>query len=107
MKKLQRLRRNEHLRHMCAQTEFNTSQLIQPLFVVEGLAHGEEVKGLKGTRRLSRTSTLKQIENDLEVGVRHFILFNVPQDKSLRNFSHRFSAETVSEIKKRFGSALQ
>jgi len=37
MKRLMRLRATQHLRDLCAETEFNRSQLIQPFFVVEGL----------------------------------------------------------------------
>ncbi|MDZ4676599.1 MAG: porphobilinogen synthase [Oligoflexia bacterium] len=107
MKRLQRLRSNIHLRNLCAQTEFNSSQLIQPLFIVEGLSQDEDIKGLKGTRRLKRESALKQIELDLEAGVRQFILFNVPQTKASESFNHNFSSQTILEIKKRFGDSLQ
>ena len=37
MKRLMRLRASSHLRDLCAETQFNRAQLIQPFFVVEGL----------------------------------------------------------------------
>jgi len=106
MKRLQRLRHSSHLRNLTATTEFNRAQLIQPLFSVEGLKNPESVDGLKGTYRQNINDTLKQVESDLEAGVTQFILFNVPEQKSLLHFDHGFSQKTISEIKKRFGSAL-
>ena len=44
MKRLMRLRATRHLRDMCAETEFSRAQLIQPLFVVEGLEQEEPIR---------------------------------------------------------------
>ena len=82
--RLMRLRKNKWIRDLCAETEFNACQLIQPLFVVEGLKSDQEIPGLGDTKRNTLDSVYRQIENDLEQGVRHFILFHVPQEKGLR-----------------------
>jgi porphobilinogen synthase len=103
MKRLHRLRQNSFIRDFCAQNEFNTRQLIQPLFVVEGLSGREEIKGLRGNYRLGREALLKQIEADLKAEVRHFILFPVPLERKAKNFSHDFSTVVIQEIKKHFG----
>ena len=42
MKRLMRLRATQHLRDLCAETDFNRAQLIQPFFVVEGLKAGAD-----------------------------------------------------------------
>src|ERR1017187_9785475 len=106
MKRLQRLRSTQHLRNLCAETEFTTSQLIQPLFAVEGLNQNEPIMGLQAVYRQPVGLLLKQIESDLESGVSHFLLFNVSQQKALKGFNHTYSHSVISEIKKQFGKSL-
>src|SRR5687767_15880650 len=53
MKRLMRLRATQHLRDLCAETDFHRAQLIQPFFVVEGLKADEPIPGLRGNVRLS------------------------------------------------------
>ena len=77
MKRLMRLRASQHLRDLCAETEFNRAQLIQPFFVVDGLMDPEPIPGLRGNFRHNTASALKQIESDLRDGVTHFLLFPV------------------------------
>ncbi len=106
MKRLMRLRGSEHLRDLCAETEFNRAQLIQPFFVVEGMAAEEPIAGLRGNVRHNIASALRQIEKDLADGVTQFLLFPVPVEKGSGNFTHRLSRETISEIRRQFGSSL-
>jgi porphobilinogen synthase len=106
MKRLMRLRSSPHLRDLCAETEFNRAQLIQPFFVVEGLAQEEPIAGLRGNVRHNVTSALKQIEKDLADGVTQFLLFPVPAGKQEGNFTHQSTRETISEIRRQFGHSL-
>jgi porphobilinogen synthase len=106
MKRLMRLRSSQHLRDLCAETEFNRAQLIQPFFVVEGLSQEEPIAGLRGNVRHSVTSALKQIEKDLADGVTQFLLFPVPAEKKDGNFTHQSTRETISEIRRQFGNRL-
>ncbi len=106
MKRLMRLRGSQHLRDLCAETEFNRAQLIQPFFVVEGLANEEPIAGLRGNVRHSVASALKQIEKDLADGVTQFLLFPVPAEKKDGNFSQQLTRETISEIRRQFGDSL-
>jgi porphobilinogen synthase len=106
MKRLMRLRSSPHLRDLCAETEFNRAQLIQPFFVVEGLAQEEPIAGLRGNVRHNVTSALKQIEKDLADGVTQFLLFPVPAEKQEGNFTHQSTRETISEIRRQFGHSL-
>jgi porphobilinogen synthase len=106
MKRLMRLRATQHLRDLCAETEFNRAQLIQPFFVVEGLQAAEPIAGLRGNVRLSISSALRQIEKDLKDGVTHFLLFPVPAEKGPRNFGHSFERDVISQVRQRFGSSL-
>ncbi|HYX30595.1 MAG TPA: porphobilinogen synthase [Pyrinomonadaceae bacterium] len=106
MKRLMRLRASQHLRDLCAETEFNRAQLIQPFFVVEGLAKEEPIPGLRGNVRHNIASALKMIEQDLAAGVTHFLLFPVPAEKRESGFSHDATQRTISEIRKQFGNSL-
>jgi len=106
MKRLMRLRASQHLRDLCAETEFNRAQLIQPFFVVEGLPHEEPIPGLRGNVRHNIPSALKMIEQDLAAGVTHFLLFPVPAEKKESGFSHDATQKTISEIKRQFGDSV-
>jgi porphobilinogen synthase len=106
MKRLMRLRASQHLRDLCAETEFNRAQLIQPFFVVEGLTQEEPIPGLRGNVRHNLTSALKQIEKDLAAGVTQFLLFPVPAAKKESGFSHDATRQTISEIRRHFGDSL-
>jgi porphobilinogen synthase len=106
MKRLMRLRGSQHLRDLCAETEFNRAQLIQPFFAVEGLGEDEPIAGLRENVRHSVASALKQIEKDLADGVTQFLLFPVPAEKKDDKFTHRLTRETISEIRRQFGNNL-
>ena len=106
MKRLMRLRASQHLRDLCAETEFNRAQLIQPFFVVEGLKEAEPIPGLRGNLRHNLPSALRQIEKDLKDGVTHFLLFPVSSTKKESGFDHKSTHETISQIRKQFGHGL-
>ena len=97
MKRLMRMRASQHLRDLCAETEFNRAQLIQAFFVVEGLSEPEAIPGLRGNFRHNLTSALKMIESDLNDGVTHFLLFPVPAEKKESGFSHDATQQTIAE----------
>ncbi len=104
--RLMRLRASQHLRDLCAETEFSRAQLIQPLFVVEGLEGEEPVPGLRGVMRQSLVNVCKQVEQDLAAGVTHFILFPVPGEKRLDQFDHRFTQTVIKGLRQEFGAAF-
>lgn len=106
IERLMRLRASRHLRDLCAETEFNRAQLIQPLFVVEGLHGEEQITGLRGTTRLGIEQVFRQVERDLEAGVTQFILFPVPGEKVANNFDQRFAQSVIRGLRQRFGQAF-
>lgn len=106
MKRLMRLRASPHLRDLCAETDFNRAQLIQPFFVVEGLRNEEAIAGLRGNVRHNIPSALRQIEKDLNDGVTQFLLFPVPAEKRESGFDHQSTHKTISEIRRQFGGSL-
>src|SRR2546421_4258698 len=106
MKRLMRLRGSQHLRDLCAETEFNRGQLIQPLFVVERLNEAEPIPALRGNLRPNIQLVLRQIEGDLKDGVTQFLLFPVPATKKESGFDQKSTHETISQIRKQFGNSL-
>ncbi len=101
-----RLRQSAHLRDLLAETTFSVAQLIQPLFVVEGLAGAAPVPGLGDTARLGERAALDQVARDLDAGVRHFLLFPVPAGKQARGLTFDHARRAVGAIKAQFGDAL-
>ena len=101
-----RLRQNRWIRELVQETRVSSAQLIQPYFVVEGISTRETIPGLTGTFRDTTDSLLKQIEADLESGVHKILLFGVPKNKSESGFKADFTAEQISQIRKRFGQEI-
>jgi porphobilinogen synthase len=104
MKRLQRLRATAPLRDLVSEIGFGQNQLIQPLFLAEGLTAEEPLSGLPGNSRHSLTSLLTQVEKDLAAGVRQFILFPVPAKKSSKQFAVDFVGTALQQMRQRAGS---
>jgi porphobilinogen synthase len=106
---LRRLRLSPHIRSLTREITLTPEKMMQPLFVVEGIREREIIPGLSGTKtdgthRDTPTTLLKQIEHDLESGVKRFLLFGVPTHKHTHQFSYEFTANQIAQIKKRFGN---
>jgi len=104
MKRLQRLRATAALRDMVSEIGFGQSQLIQPLFLVDGIPKEEPLNGLPLNSRHTLTSLLTQFEKDLSAGVRQFLLFPVPANKSNRNFASDFVGTALQQMRQRAGT---
>ena len=100
---LRRLRQDEHVRGLTREIHVQLDQLIQPLFVAEGIAAPQAVPGLTGVRQETSESLLRQVEQDLRAGVSKFLLFGVPQARSERQIDWSFTASQVRSLKARFG----
>lgn len=103
---LRRSRLNPHIRSLVRERRPHREQLIQPLFVVDGLSRREPVPGLHAVFRDTPESLPAQIEQDLEAGISKFLLFGVPDGKREREFEHAFVCDSVQAIKRRFGKDL-
>jgi porphobilinogen synthase len=104
MKRLQRLRATPALRDLVSEIGFGQSQLIQPLFLAEGVTQEEPLSGLPGNSRHTLSSLLTQFEKDLSAGVRQFILFPVPARKSNRSFQAEFVGTALGQMRQRAGN---
>ena len=79
-----RLRRAAALRRLVAQVRLHPADLIQPLFVKEGLTEPAPVPSLPGVVQHTRDSLRKAAAEAVAAGVGGLILFGVPAVKDAR-----------------------
>ena len=76
-----RLRKNETIRNMVAETAVNPDSLVYPMFVVEGEGVKEEIPSMPGQFRFSIDEILKELENCVALGIKSILLFGNPSYK--------------------------
>ncbi|MCH9815145.1 MAG: porphobilinogen synthase [Actinomycetia bacterium] len=76
-----RLRSTPALRRLVAETTLQARQLIQPLFVAEGLAHPKPVASMPGVVQHSLASLPEAVNAAADAGVGGVMLFAVPTTK--------------------------
>ena len=76
-----RLRRTAALRRLVAQTSLRPQDLVQPLFVKEGISEPQPVGSMPGVVQHTRESLRKAAEEAVRAGVGGLILFGVPAAK--------------------------
>jgi len=101
-----RLRQTPHLRDLTDEVGFTTAHLIQPIFVGAQAEARRPVDGLGDNARLSPAEAVRQIGLDCAAGVRHFLLFPVPGDKSPHPADFAFLQDVVRDIKAAHGAHL-
>lgn len=103
-KQLQRNRYSRHIRDLLSETTFSRKQLIQPLFIVEGLLRNEPIPSLRSNERLCTEGCLRQVATDLEAGIDQFILFFVPEKKADKNFDNTYPEKVLTKLEQTFGN---
>lgn len=104
MKRLQRLRSTTSLRELCAETNFGAAQLVQPLFLDAALTGSRPIPGMPDNQTHGHDALLAQVDADLQVGVRQFLLFPVPAHKQDRDFDTTFACRAIERIRARCGN---
>jgi len=79
-----RLRRTAALRRLVAQTSVRPADLVQPLFVKEGISEPQPVNSMPGVLQHTRDSLRKAAADAVGAGVGGLILFGIPADKDGR-----------------------
>ncbi|GJM59889.1 MULTISPECIES: porphobilinogen synthase [Persicobacter] len=103
-----RNRKSDAVRQMVAETQVNTSDLIFPLFLIEGSNKKEEVASMPGIYRWSQDLLYKEIEECMNLGVRSFDVFpSLSEDKKDKMATEGLNPEgiyiqTLAGIKARF-----
>lgn len=105
-----RNRKSEAIREMVRETKLEVSNLIYPMFIVDGSGIKDEVRSLPGNYRWSLDLLLVEIEECLNLGLDKFVLFPAV-DESLKDplasYSYNeanFYLKAAREIKKKFPS---
>lgn len=103
-----RNRRSPALRAMATETHLIPSQLVFPLFLVDGSGIKQEIKSLPGIFRFSPEYLLQEIEHCIQLGIHNFILFPAVSD-ALKDTTATYSYHTdnfylkvARSIKERF-----
>lgn len=105
MKRLQRLRRTAALRDLCEEISFGQAQLVQPIFLVEGQNGSQPIPGIDDNATHDAATLVARVEADLELGVRQFLLFPVPDRKSDRAFEIAFACSAIDQLRRACGDA--
>lgn len=80
-KRHQRLRKNQAIRDLLAETALTKKDLVMPVFIHEGLKKPKAIKSLPGIFQHGLSSLPKEIERIQNTGVTAVILFGIPKAK--------------------------
>jgi porphobilinogen synthase len=87
IQRLRRLRLHESFRRMVRETSLAPSDLIYPLFVIEGRDRREAIASMPGQFRLSVDLLVKEAGEVAALGIPAIILFGIPDRKDDRGSS--------------------
>ena len=108
--RLRRLRYNRNIRNMFEDVTVNKSDLIQPIFLVEGKNIKKEIKSLTGQFQLSIDNAIDFCKILINEGVNSIILFGVSSKKDdtgeISCSSQSIVPKAIKEIKNKFGDQL-
>lgn len=79
--RMRRLRRTPIIRELVREVQLQKSDLIQPIFVEEGLTAEVPISTMPGQRRFPHSSLTREANALLERGVKSVILFGIPKLK--------------------------
>ncbi len=103
-----RRRVSSGIRELSKETYLDVSNLVYPLFLVDGANIKNEIHSLPGNYRLSIENILKEIDSCMKLGLKSFILFPSVEEKhkdktaTYSYSSKNFYLRAIREIKKRF-----
>ncbi len=104
--RLRRLRKNQGLREMLAETNLTKADLIQPIFIKEDLKGKEPIKTMPGINRLGMDVLIDEIKKIVDLGIKSIAVFPViNEDKkdsigSQATIEGNFICNAIAQIKK-------
>lgn len=105
-----RLRRNEIIRDMVAETRLSAEMFVYPYFIVPGKGVKHAIPSMPGIGHFSVDELLKDVEKGLKAGVNKLLLFGVGEEKSADAHSayhpHSVVPEAVRQLREAFGSEV-
>ncbi len=93
LKRPRRNRKSAVIRDMVQETHLSPSNLIFPLFIIEGNNVKEEVKSMPGIYRYSIDNLLREVESCMKLGLKAFDLFPAVEE-SLKD---KYATESYRE----------
>ncbi len=104
---MRRLRRTPLIRELVREVTVSSSDLIQPVFVEEGLHFDALIASMPGQYRLAASSLLKEVQGLKDRRVSTVLLFGIPSRKdetgSTASGPQGIVQQAVSQIKDEFG----
>ena len=100
------------IREALAETRLDVSNLLYPLFLVDGSGRREEISSMPGIFRQSEDLLLQEVEACMKAGLRLFALFPAVDDSlkdktaSYAFAKDNFYARSIRAVKQRFPEAL-
>ncbi len=107
---MRRLRRTPLIRELVREVSVSRSDLIQPLFVEEGLSKNAPISSMPGQSRISLVSLEKEASDLKDRGIRSVLLFGIPSKKD-DDGSRAYDPEgvvqkSVESLKDRLGDEI-
>lgn len=100
-----RLRKNERLRDLIAETDISARELIYPMFVMPGKGVREEVVSMPGIYKQTVDNIVKEALEAGKLGVNSILLFGIPEKKDETGSegydSNGIVQKAVRELKKK------
>lgn len=110
MQRPRRLRKNPVVREMIAETKLTKDMFLYPCFVVRGKKVVKNISAMPGVNHFSIDALVKDVEENLKLGLNKIMLFGVGEEKSddAKSAFNPYSlvALAVKELKKQFGDDL-
>ena len=80
-KRPRRLRKNKNIRNLISETKLNISDLVYPLFVVNGNNICREIPAMPEVYQMSIDNIIKEVKRLKNLGIKGVILFGIPEYK--------------------------
>lgn len=94
--RLRRTRRTAGLRRLVRETRLDATQLIQPVFVQEGLARPVAIPSMPGVRRLGLEHLPEEAQEMTDLGIGATIVFGIPSAKDAEG-SNSYDARGITQ----------
>ncbi len=108
--RMRRLRRTPIIRELVREVRLDCSDLIQPIFLEEGLKSEAPIPSMPGQHRQSSTTVVREVTRLIEKGLKSLILFGIPRVKDeIGSGAYDPNGEvqkTIRELKDQFGDEL-
>jgi porphobilinogen synthase len=107
---MRRLRRTPLIRELVREVRLDRSDLIQPIFVEEGLKTEASIASMPGQRRQAPSTVRREVVRLVDKGVKSVILFGIPTGKdeigSAAYDPNGVVQRTIHDLKDQFGDEL-